>query len=103
MYIRPKNGELGLLSAQPDWRSFSALVSTQKWVQLFGSSGVADLYPPSVQPFPSDHTVNQVPDGLLYRITGPPNGLEKGLCTPAAVKRVNLLAPSVEADAPEPL
>src|SRR5438874_3678767 len=65
-YIRPKNGELGLLSAQPDSRSSPPLVWTQKWVQLFGSSGVVDLYPPRVQlPFASSHTVNHVPVGLL--------------------------------------
>src|SRR5881397_1137653 len=60
-YMFPKNGELGLLSAQPDSRSSPPLVCTQKWVQLFGSSGVVDLYPPNVQGgFPSSHTVNHV-------------------------------------------
>src|SRR5438477_9692469 len=78
-YIRPKNGELGLLSAQPDSRSSPPLVWTQKWVQLFGSSGVLDLYPPNVQPpFPSSQTVNQVWVGLLYRITGSPKVLVNG-------------------------
>src|SRR5438067_9719150 len=60
-YMLPKNGELGLLSAQPDSRSSNPLVCTQKCVQLFGSSGVVELYPPNVQgEFPSSHTVNHV-------------------------------------------
>src|SRR5260370_42446157 len=66
-YIRAKNGELVLLSAQPDSRSSLPLECTQKCVQLFGSVGVVDLYPPIVQPaLPSIQTVNQVPVGLLY-------------------------------------
>src|SRR6266513_2580472 len=78
-YIRPKNGEDELLSAQPDSRSSPPLECTQKCVQLFGSEGLVDLYPPKVQlPFPSSHTVNHVWVGLLYRITGSPNVLAKG-------------------------
>src|SRR5438445_11196963 len=42
-YIRPKNGLLGLLSAQPDSRSSLLPVCTQKCVQLFGSGGVVGL------------------------------------------------------------
>src|SRR3982751_3334944 len=77
-YIRPKNGDGGLLSAQPDSRSSLPLECTQKCVQLFGSEGLVDLYPPKVQlPFPSSHTVNHVWVGLLYRITGSPNVLAK--------------------------
>src|ERR1051325_10418656 len=65
-YMFPKCGEATLLSAQPDSRSSPPLECTQKWVQLFGSSGVSDLYPPKVQPpLPSSQTVNQVPVGLL--------------------------------------
>src|SRR5580704_9801713 len=45
-YMFPKWGEDGLLSAQPDSRSAEPSLNTQKWVQLFGSSGVVDLYPP---------------------------------------------------------
>src|SRR6476646_8987492 len=57
-YMFPKCGEEGLLSAQPDSRSSLPLVCTQKWVQLFGSEGLLDLYPPKVQlPFPSSQTV----------------------------------------------
>src|SRR5215813_4010919 len=43
MYMLPKCGEAELLSAQPDSRSSLKPVCTQKWVQLFGSQGVADL------------------------------------------------------------
>ena len=43
IYIRPKKGEEGLLSAKPDSRSAEASLKTQKWVQLFGSEGVVDL------------------------------------------------------------
>src|SRR5947208_17087643 len=58
-YIRPKNGELGLLSAQPDTRSSPPLLCTQKWDQLFGSSGVVALYLARVQPpFTSTHTIH---------------------------------------------
>src|SRR6266446_4500429 len=58
-YMFPKCGDEGLLSAQPDSRSSKPLECTQKWVQLFGSSGVLDLYPPKVQPaLPSSQTVN---------------------------------------------
>src|SRR5215467_15654476 len=65
-YMFPKCGEEVLLSAQPDSRSSPPLLCTQKWVQLFGSSGVVDLYPPNVQlPFPSNQTVNHVWVGLL--------------------------------------
>src|SRR5206468_11659379 len=79
-YIRPKNGELGLLSDQPDSRSSLPLVWTQKWVQLVGSSGVVDLYPPNVQgELPSSHTVNHVWVGLLYRTTGSPKVFANGL------------------------
>src|SRR6266403_4120219 len=46
IYMFPKNGEAGLLSAQPDSRSAEPSLKMQKWVQLFGSSGVVDLYPP---------------------------------------------------------
>src|SRR5436190_19704086 len=61
-YIRPKNGDDGLLSAQPDSRSSLPLVCTQKCVQLVAVKGVVDLYPPKVQlPLPSSQTVNQVP------------------------------------------
>src|SRR5882672_12424700 len=48
-YMFPKCGEEVLLSAQPDSRSSPPAVCTQKWVQLFGSSGVVDWYPPRVQ------------------------------------------------------
>src|SRR5438093_5729836 len=65
-YIRPKNGDDGLLSAQPDSRSSLPLVCTQKCVQLVAVKGVVDLYPPKVQlPLPSSQTVNQVPVGLF--------------------------------------
>src|SRR6266481_4149892 len=75
-YMFPKCGEEELLSAQPDSRSSPPLVCTQKWVQLFGSSGVVDSYPPKVQlPFASSQTVNHVWVGLLYRITGSPKVL----------------------------
>src|SRR5882724_3831638 len=45
IYIRPKLGEDGLLSAQPDSRSAEDSLKTQKWVQLAGdgSQGVVDL------------------------------------------------------------
>ena len=43
IYIRPKKGEDGLLSAKPDSRSAEDSLKTQKWVQLFGSQGVVDL------------------------------------------------------------
>src|SRR5436190_19118925 len=60
-YMFPKLGEEGLLSAQPDSRSSPPLGWTQKWVQLFGSSGLVDVYPPNVQPpLPSTQTVNHV-------------------------------------------
>src|SRR5439155_24717622 len=70
-YNRPKNGELGLLSAQPDSRSAEPSLKAQKWVQLFGSSGVVVLYPPRPWPphAPSSQTVTHVPDGLWYRTT----------------------------------
>src|SRR6266576_2412185 len=44
IYMFPKKGELGLLSAQPDSRSAEPSLKTQKWVQLAGegSDGVAD-------------------------------------------------------------
>src|SRR5713101_9737014 len=45
-YIRPKNGEDGLLSAQPDSRSAEDSLKTPKWVQLLASAGAVDLYPP---------------------------------------------------------
>src|SRR5436190_15286876 len=78
-YMFPKCGEEGLLSAQPDSRSSLPLECTQKWLQLVGSSGVVDLYPPKVQlPFPSSQTVNHICVGLLYRITGSPKVLAKG-------------------------
>ena len=65
-YMLPKCGEEVLLSAQPDSRSSPPLACTQKWVQLFGSPGVVDLYPPNIQlPLPSSQTLNQVPVGLL--------------------------------------
>src|SRR5437899_12132831 len=90
-YIRPKNGDDGLLSAQPDSRSSPPLVWTQKCVQLFGSVGLVDLYPPKVQlPFPSSHTVNHVWVGLLYRITGSPKVLAKGPCPPLVATRVQV-------------
>src|SRR6266446_2984405 len=101
-YIRPKNGDDGLLSAQPDSRSSPPEVWTQKWVQLVGSSGVVDLYPPKVQlPFPSSQTVNHVWVGLLYRITGSPKVFAKGLRPLALVTRVKVVPPSVEHDKPE--
>src|SRR4029453_15126705 len=79
MYIFPKCGELGLLSAHPDSRSSPPLVCTQKWVQLFGSSGVVDLYRPNVHfPCPWSQAVNHVFVGLLYRITGSPKVLVNG-------------------------
>src|SRR5437773_5051597 len=105
IYMFPKKGELGLLSAQPDSRSAEPSLKAQKWVQLFGSPGVVDLYPPS--PWPpqptSSHTVNQVPVGLLYRTTGSPRVLSNGLWPLALVRRVKVLPPSVETDAPEVL
>src|ERR1044072_6841433 len=80
IYMFPKKGEPGSLSAQPDSRSSPPLGWTQKCVQLFGSEGSVDLNPPSVQPpFPSNHTVNQVCVGLLYSITGSPNVFGNGL------------------------
>src|SRR5439155_17293067 len=101
-YIRPKNGELGLLSAQPDSRSSPPLLCTQKWVQLFGSSGVVDLYPPRVQlPFASSHTVNHVPVGLLYIATGSPKVLAKGVQALPLATRVRLRPPAVESVKPE--
>src|SRR5207247_3942145 len=103
-YIRPKKGEDGLLSAQPDSRSSPPLLCTQKWVQLFGSSGVVDLYPPRVQlPFPSSQTANHVWVGLLYRMTASPKALVKGLWPLALVTRVNVMRPSAEHDTPEQL
>ena len=64
-----------------------------------------DLYPPN--PWPpqptSSHTVNQVPVGLLYRRTGSPTVLSNGLWPLALVRRVKVLPPSVEVDAPEML
>src|SRR4029453_19091644 len=48
-YMFPKLGEEELLSAQPDSPSSKPLECTQKWVQLVGSKGVVDLYPPNVQ------------------------------------------------------
>src|ERR1043166_7052085 len=48
-YIRPKNGDDGLLSAQPDSRSSLPLVWTQKCVQLFGSEGLVAFYPPNAR------------------------------------------------------
>src|SRR5436190_14345352 len=70
-YMFPKLGEEESLSAQPDSRSSKPLLWTQKWLQLFGSVGLVDLYPPNVQlPLPSSQMVNQVPVGLLYRTTG---------------------------------
>src|SRR5438874_7320652 len=78
-YMFPKCGEEGLLSAQPDSRSSPPLVWTQKWVQLVGSSGLVDLYPPNVQgKAPSSQTVNHVWVGLLYKTTGSPKVLGKG-------------------------
>src|ERR1051325_11245502 len=67
-YMFPKCGEEGLLSAHPDSLSSPPLEWTQKWVQLVGSEGSEDLYPPRVQlPLASSHTVNHVWVGLLYR------------------------------------
>src|SRR5438876_1543143 len=101
-YMFPKLGEEELLSAQPDSRSSKPLVCTQKWVQLFGSSGVVDLYPPRVQlPFPSSQTVNHVWVGLLYRMTGSPKVLVNGPCPLLVVTRVKVIPPSVEHDRPE--
>src|SRR5438132_11701698 len=79
IYMFPKNGGLGLLSAQPDSRSAEPSLKAQQWVQLFGSSGVMDLYPPRPWPpqAPSSQTVNQVWRGLLYRTTGSPKGLSR--------------------------
>src|SRR5215469_2771572 len=103
-YMFPKCGEEGLLSDQPDSRSSPPLLCTQKCVQLFGSSGVVDLYPPNVQlPLPSSQTVNQVPVGLLYSITGSPKVLANGLLPLALVTRVKVMPPSVEHDMPEKL
>src|ERR1041385_4500617 len=100
----PKCGEEELLSAQPDSRSSKPLECTQKWLQLFGSKGVLDLYPPSVQlPFASSQTVNHVWVGLLYRITGSPKVLANGLQPPVFKTRVKVAPPSVEHDMPEKL
>ena len=58
---------------------------------------MVDLYPPNVQPaFPSSQTVNQVWVGLLYRITGSPKVLAKGLQPLPLVTRVKVMPPSVE-------
>src|SRR6266404_4476775 len=101
-YMFPKCGEEGLLSAQPDSRSSPPLLWTQKWLQLVGSSGVVDLYPPKVQlPFPSSQTVNHICIGLLYRITGSPKVLAKGPWPPLVVTRVKVMPPSVEHETPE--
>src|SRR6266496_3980882 len=44
MYMFPKKGELGLLSAQPDSRSAEPSLKAQKWVQLSGSHGVVFFF-----------------------------------------------------------
>src|SRR3954454_14265888 len=104
MYIRPKNGDDGLLSAQPDSRSSLPLECAQKCVQLFGSVGFVDLYPPNVQlPLASIQTVDQVAVGLLYKTTGSPKVLANGLWPVDLVTRVNVVPPSVEHDMPEKL
>src|SRR5207248_6911297 len=102
MYTRPKKGELGLLSAQPDSRSAEPSLKAQKCVQLFGSAGVVVLYPPRPLPpqAPSNQTVTQVPDGLWYRTTGSPKVLSKGLWPFALVRREKVVPPSVDTDAP---
>src|SRR5262249_22579074 len=75
-----------------------------KWVQLFGSVGLVDLYPPNVQlPLPSSQTVNQVPLALLYRTTGSPKVKANGLFPLPLVTRVNVVPPSVEHEMPEKL
>src|SRR5215211_9168854 len=77
----------------------------QKCIQLFGSEGLVDLYPP--MPWPpqaaSRKMANQVPVLVLYRVTGSPKVLVKGLWPLPAVRRVKVLPPSVETDAPEML
>src|SRR6266403_2139316 len=45
-YIRLAKGEDGFWSTTPDSRSALPSLKMQKWVQLFGSEGVVDLYPP---------------------------------------------------------
>src|SRR4029453_4847633 len=102
---------MGLLSVQPDSRSSSVLVATQKWLQLSGSQGVVDLYPPTGQPLKpqpppqplSSQTETQVLLCLLYRITGSPTVLLNGPWPLAFVSRVKVAPPSVETDAPEML
>ncbi len=65
---------------------------------------MVDLYPPKVQlPFPSSQTVNHVWVGLLYRITGSPKVLAKGLQPLPLVKRLKVKPPSVETDTAEKL
>jgi hypothetical protein len=66
---------------------------------------VVDLYPPRPPPHCASpiQTVNQVPVGLLYRITGSPTVFWKGLWPLAAVRRVNVVPPSVDTEAPEML
>ena len=80
-YMFPKKGEDGLLSAQPDSRSSpTAGVNARIWVQLLGPQECwtctrRGCSPRSVD----DQTVNHVWVGLLYRITGSPKVLGKGL------------------------
>ena len=100
----PKCGEEGLLSAQPDSRSSLRRCERRNGSSYLGPSGLVDLYPPNVQlPFASIQTVNQVWVGLLYRITGSPKVLAKGLQPLPLVKRVKVSPPSVEADTAEKL
>src|SRR5882724_139093 len=104
-YIRPKKGEAGLLSDQPDSRSSEEPEWMQKWVQPVASPGLVVLYPP--MPWPpqaaSRKMANQVPVLVLYRVTGSPKVLVKGLWPLPAVRRVKVVPPSLENDAPEML
>ena len=83
----PKCGEEGLLSAQPDSRSSPAAgVNAEMGPAIWVLEEWSTCTRPSVQPaFPSNQTVNQVWVGLLYRITGSPKVLAKGL-QPTAVE-----------------
>src|SRR5215216_7426892 len=77
----------------------------QKCVRPVASPGLVVLYPP--MPWPpqaaSRKMANQVPVLVLYRVTGSPKVLVKGLWPLPAVRRVKVVPPSLENDAPEML